>query len=197
MEHSASSDDWEGEGASSDEGDVPGGAARRHIYNAEALHEKLEDIAWVEEQPWEEGLVVTAAAPTRVDDVDDDLQRELAFYNQVWAAAGLHSLQAQHLCVHTHTHTRHFNFTTAHTYAHAWSTAWSSTCAHSSRPEHVHVCVCASTCFPSPNAFCPVSSIMHMTHPAARLCQQRLRQLRDSVSQVNPGCVQQTTMLRW
>jgi Eukaryotic rRNA processing protein EBP2 len=135
MEHSASSDDWEGEGASSDEGDVPGGAARRHIYNAEALHEKLEDIAWVEEQPWEEGLVVTAAAPTRVDDVDDDLQRELAFYNQVWAAAGLHSLRAQHLCVHPPPHTHHFNFATYCTYIRTrLSTAWSSTCAHSSRP---------------------------------------------------------------
>jgi hypothetical protein len=50
---------------------------------ADALHEKLEDIAWVEEQGWEESLVVTGREPTQVADVDDDLERELAFYNQV------------------------------------------------------------------------------------------------------------------
>jgi rRNA-processing protein EBP2 len=50
---------------------------------ADALHEKLEDIAWVEEQGWEESLVVTGKEPTQVADVDDDLERELAFYNQV------------------------------------------------------------------------------------------------------------------
>jgi hypothetical protein len=49
----------------------------------DALHEKLEDIAWVEEQPWEESLAITAAQATHVADVDDDLDRELAFYNQV------------------------------------------------------------------------------------------------------------------
>lgn len=50
---------------------------------ADALHGKLEDISWIEEQPWEESLVITAAQPTQVSDVDDDLERELAFYNQV------------------------------------------------------------------------------------------------------------------
>ncbi len=54
---------------------------------ADALHEKLEDMAWIDEQPWEESLLVTAAAPTQVQDVDDDLERELAFYNQVWRGA--------------------------------------------------------------------------------------------------------------
>lgn len=56
---------------------------------ADALHEKLEDMAWVDEQPWEESLVLTSAAPTQVDDVDDDLGRELAFYNQVKGRGGL------------------------------------------------------------------------------------------------------------
>jgi hypothetical protein len=54
-----------------------------YTFVADALHEKLEDFAWVEEQGWEEGLVVTGREPTQVADVDDDLERELAFYNQV------------------------------------------------------------------------------------------------------------------
>lgn len=32
---------------------------------------------------WEESLVVTGTDPAQVEDVDDDLARELAFYNQV------------------------------------------------------------------------------------------------------------------
>eukprot|EP00879_Flechtneria_rotunda_P012238 GHRR01012780.1.p1 GENE.GHRR01012780.1~~GHRR01012780.1.p1 ORF type:complete len:278 (+),score=128.67 GHRR01012780.1:234-1067(+) len=54
--------------------------------SADGMHDKLEDIAWVDEQPWEESLVITAAAPTQVTDVDDDLERELAFYNQALSA---------------------------------------------------------------------------------------------------------------
>lgn len=50
---------------------------------ADGMHEKLEDVAWIEEQPWRESLVITSAQPTHVEDVDDDLERELAFYNQV------------------------------------------------------------------------------------------------------------------
>ncbi|KAF6251220.1 eukaryotic rRNA processing [Scenedesmus sp. NREL 46B-D3] len=96
------SDDEDEDGDDSDDGsdDEAGAAAgqqgaRRHIYNADALHqnmmgnalhEKLEDIAWLEEQAWEEGLVVTSREPTQVADVDDDLARELAFYNQALSA---------------------------------------------------------------------------------------------------------------
>eukprot|EP00775_Hariotina_reticulata_P003949 gene3949-4203_t len=61
-------------------------AQKQHIYNTDALHEKLEDMAWVDEQPWEESLAITAAQPTHVADVDDDLDRELAFYNQALSA---------------------------------------------------------------------------------------------------------------
>lgn len=56
---------------------------REPIYDVDALHEKLEDIAWSEDAPWEATQVVTAEAPTHVEDADDDLQRELAFYQQV------------------------------------------------------------------------------------------------------------------
>lgn len=56
---------------------------REPIYDVDALHEKLEDIAWSESAPWEATQVVTAEEPTRVEDADDDLQRELAFYQQV------------------------------------------------------------------------------------------------------------------
>lgn len=32
---------------------------------------------------WDESLVITGTDPAQVEDVDDDLARELAFYNQV------------------------------------------------------------------------------------------------------------------
>lgn len=47
------------------------------------MHEKLEDIGWTSEAAWEETLMITTGGKTRVDNVDDDLARELAFYNQV------------------------------------------------------------------------------------------------------------------
>jgi hypothetical protein len=56
---------------------------RQTIYNTDALHDKLEDISWTVEQPWVETQVITHAEATQVDSVDDDLARELAFYNQV------------------------------------------------------------------------------------------------------------------
>lgn len=56
---------------------------RQTIYNADAMHDKLEEISWTAEQPWIESQVITHATPTEVDNVDDDLARELAFYNQV------------------------------------------------------------------------------------------------------------------
>ena len=57
------------------------------IYNVDSMHDKLEDIAWTEQQPWAETLAITSEAPTEVADVDDDLERELAFYNQALASA--------------------------------------------------------------------------------------------------------------
>lgn len=56
---------------------------RARINNTEALQEALEEIAVPEDLPWDELLVVTGEAPTEVGNVDDDLERELAFYNQV------------------------------------------------------------------------------------------------------------------
>ncbi len=40
---------------------------------------------------WDESLVITGEDPSQVEDVDDDLARELAFYNQV---AQAHTLPA-------------------------------------------------------------------------------------------------------
>jgi rRNA-processing protein EBP2 len=57
------------------------------IYNAEAMHDKLEDIAWTQQQPWIETLAITSSAPTHVANIDDDLERELAFYNQALGSA--------------------------------------------------------------------------------------------------------------
>ena len=62
---------------------APAQEERQTIYNTDALHDKLEDISWSTEHSWVETLVVTHAEPTQVDNVDDDLARELAFYNQV------------------------------------------------------------------------------------------------------------------
>ena len=60
---------------------------RQSIYNTDAMHDKLEDISWSTEQPWVETQVITQPEPTLVDSVDDDLARELAFYNQVTASS--------------------------------------------------------------------------------------------------------------
>ena len=73
-----------GDGDAAGEGED---APRPAIYNVEALHDKLEDISWVEGAAWGEAQAVTAGEATRVENVDDDLERELAFYNQALAAA--------------------------------------------------------------------------------------------------------------
>lgn len=57
------------------------------IYDTEAMHDKLEDFAWTDQQPWIETLAITSSAPTHIESVDDDLERELAFYNQALEAA--------------------------------------------------------------------------------------------------------------
>lgn len=64
-----------------------GGRKRQVIYNIDALHEKLEDIGWTTEVVWDETLAVTSEQPTVVGNVEDDLARELAFYNQALSSA--------------------------------------------------------------------------------------------------------------
>lgn len=59
------------------------GTERPAIYDVDAIHEKLEDIGWTMEQPWEETIVIMSSDATQLKDVDDDLARELSFYNQV------------------------------------------------------------------------------------------------------------------
>ena len=66
-----------------EEGGDAGPSERQHIYNVEGMHDKLEDIGWTSEAAWDETLMITTASKTKVDNVDDDLARELAFYNQV------------------------------------------------------------------------------------------------------------------
>ena len=61
------------------------------------MHDKLEEISWVAEQPWVESQVITHTMPTEVDNVDDDLARELAFYNQVLCYIQ-HNCCMQHNC---------------------------------------------------------------------------------------------------
>ena len=60
-----------------------GPSTREHIYDVDSMHEKLEDIGWTSEAAWDETLMITSNDAAQVDDVDDDLARELSFYNQV------------------------------------------------------------------------------------------------------------------
>jgi len=63
------------------------GVDRPAIYNVDAMHDKLEDIAWLDNTDFLEHQVVTSAEPVKVGNVDDDVERELAFYNQALEAA--------------------------------------------------------------------------------------------------------------
>ena len=67
-------------------GGKPGPASqlgkRKAIYNAEALHELLEDLEYSQAADWHETQVLTAEAAEPLGDVDDDLSRELSFYEQ-------------------------------------------------------------------------------------------------------------------
>ena len=54
----------------------------RAIYKAEELHEKLEDISR-ENASFENTRATTCSNPGEVPDIEDDLQRELVFYEQV------------------------------------------------------------------------------------------------------------------
>lgn len=75
-------------------GPAPEGGAKRarpSAYNVDVLHERLEDISRIEGAPWLESLLCTSAE-TRDDALDaeaveDDLARELFFYNQALSAA--------------------------------------------------------------------------------------------------------------
>lgn len=82
----AGSDDEEDEGEEGQQGAAE--AARPAIYNTEAIHDKLEDIGWVEEAAWEEAMALTSAEPVALANAEDDLERELAFYNQARGGVG-------------------------------------------------------------------------------------------------------------
>ncbi|CAG9464300.1 unnamed protein product [Pedinophyceae sp. YPF-701] len=85
------SESEEGEGLAGD-----GKKGRMPIYNVEAIHEALEDMSWTEDQPWIESMAVTSEDPTEIRDVEDDIERELAFYTQALSAAlrGIQGLTA-------------------------------------------------------------------------------------------------------
>ncbi|EFJ48581.1 hypothetical protein VOLCADRAFT_104643 [Volvox carteri f. nagariensis] len=72
-----------------DDDNQPGqpGQTRQAIYNVDALHERLEDIGWTTEVDWDETLAVTSEQPTTIGNIEDDLARELAFYNQALSSA--------------------------------------------------------------------------------------------------------------
>ena len=79
-EDSEEDDDESDEGDEGDEGD-------RHedsfIYAGEVMKELCADVTWGDaDEQWKEGLVLTSKQRTEVEDVENDLERELAFYNQ-------------------------------------------------------------------------------------------------------------------
>ena len=61
---------------------------KEFIYNVDAIHERLEDISRVDSQPWEDTLVCTCSKDSlgEVPSVEDDLERELFFYNQAFGS---------------------------------------------------------------------------------------------------------------
>lgn len=57
------------------------------IYDGDAMKDICADIAWgAEDELWKEGLILSSAGKTEVEDVENDLERELAFYNQALEA---------------------------------------------------------------------------------------------------------------
>lgn len=54
------------------------------MYNQEALHDKLEEIMW-EGADFTDTQATTSKDDEQIRDIEDDLQRELVFYNQVKA----------------------------------------------------------------------------------------------------------------
>ena len=58
-------------------------APESFVNDAEGLEEKLAEFAWTSDGGFGATLEVTSAEPVDVQDVDDDLQRELRFYQQV------------------------------------------------------------------------------------------------------------------
>lgn len=65
-----------------------GGAEENGVYAAEKMTEILKDISWGgKSEMWREGLVLLSKEETEIEDVENDLERELAFYNQAQRAA--------------------------------------------------------------------------------------------------------------
>jgi rRNA-processing protein EBP2 len=86
-------DDGDGSGYDSEEdgGSVGGNAIHdgdEFIYAGEVMREICADMTWGgADAQWKEGLVLASKQRTNVEDVENDLERELAFYNQALEAS--------------------------------------------------------------------------------------------------------------
>lgn len=70
--------------------DEDGSGDEEYIYAGDAMRDMCGDISWGDEDDlWKEGLILAAREKTEVDDVENDLERELAFYNQALEASFL------------------------------------------------------------------------------------------------------------
>lgn len=72
-----------------DENDDEGGTCiDEFIYAGEVMREICADMTWGgADAQWKEGLVLASKQRTEVEDVENDLERELAFYNQALEAS--------------------------------------------------------------------------------------------------------------
>ena len=85
-----SEDDGEDDGEDDDELDDEelGEEQDEFIYSGEVMRDICADITWGDaDEQWKEGLVLTSRHKTAVEDVENDLERELEFYNQARKAA--------------------------------------------------------------------------------------------------------------
>ena len=76
------------EGSDSDAGDDADDSGDEFIYAGEVMREICGDLTWGgADAQWREGLVLANKQRIDVEDVENDLERELAFYNQALEAS--------------------------------------------------------------------------------------------------------------
>eukprot|EP01134_Creolimax_fragrantissima_P002425 CFRG2425T1 len=70
-------------------GTKPGKVAREPYLNVAGLEQRLADIKYPADMHWVQRMDVTSSEPIVIENIDDDTERELAFYKQALEAAGI------------------------------------------------------------------------------------------------------------
>ncbi|KAL5731672.1 hypothetical protein ACHQM5_004379 [Ranunculus cassubicifolius] len=81
MENYSEEDESASESESEDEEIMVSEPSKKSIYNKDGLLEKLQDISWPNNVDWIHKLTIDVSQDEKVD-VNDDLNREMAFYTQ-------------------------------------------------------------------------------------------------------------------